>query len=58
MNRMILGIFSFFTLILTVSAMNYNMPIDSSVRGISDINKSGSCCELKDKVSSGNSCKK
>ena len=58
MNRMILGIFSFFTLILTVSAMNYKTPVDSNISGISDINKSGSCCELKDKVSSVNSCKK
>ena len=58
MNRIVLGIFSFFTLILTVSAMNYNMPVDNNTCGISDINKSGSCCELKDKVSSDNSCQK
>ena len=58
MNRMVLGIFSFFTLILTVSAMNYNMPVDNNICGISDINKSGPCCEIKDKVSSDNSCQK
>ena len=51
MNRMVLGIFSFFTLILTVSAMNYNMPVDNNVCGISDVNKSVPCCELKEKVS-------
>ena len=58
MNRIVLGIFSFFTLILTVSAMNYNMPVDNNVCGISDVNKSVPCCELKEKVSLDNSCQK
>ena len=58
MNRIVLGIFSFFTLILTVSAMNYNMPVDNNICVISDINKSEPCCEIKDKVSSNNSCQK
>jgi len=50
MNRMILGIFFFFTLILTVSAMNYNMPADN--------NKSGSSSELQQNVPLDNSCQK
>ena len=50
MNRLILGIFSFFALILTVSAMNYNMPADN--------NTSGSSSELKQNVSFENSCQK
>ena len=58
MNRMILVIFSFFTLILTVSAMNYNVRADNNVWRISDTNKSGSFSELKQNVSLDNSCQK
>ena len=58
MNRMILVISSFFTLILTVSAMNYNVRADNNVWRISDTNKSGSFSELKENVSLDNSCQK
>ena len=58
MNRMILVIFSLFTLILTVSAMNYNVRADNNVWRISDTNKSGSFSELKQNVSIDNSCQK
>ena len=58
MNRMILVIFSFFTLILTVSAMNYNVRADNNVWRISDTNKSGSFSTLKQYVSLDNSCQK
>lgn len=58
MNRMILVIFSFFTLILTVSAMNYNVHAYNNVWRISDTNKPGSFSDLKQNVSLDNSCQK